>query len=320
MFSLDFSALRKRKVMEATRRSSTCTGPTEDFMSTVSVSTPDPLDQKLGCCLGCSLPGVLPRKFVVMWMSWDLIVSNDSTLNGGGEAGNLSYWRSLQIGGTLLFDSTNAFSVLTTPWAQSFTAVLQLMFLPLRVRIVVSNMFKLCSPVGSDLIGKFKSKLPTFHRIGPSEGICICRTAVWLVVSLHNNEIRLLSNSLSGCSWLQECQSFILANDILATARIPHAVQDVFDCQIRPSFVGNCFGGSYPSMQMAWFFRILRYESICLSQSLSAAFSLSNHPSRRETSFAGRWMENAAVVKVVQRCLADVTRNPARILEAFEDS
>ena len=39
-----------------------------------------------------------------------------------------------------------------TPWAQSFTAVLQLMCLPLRVRIAVSNMFKLCSPVGSDLI------------------------------------------------------------------------------------------------------------------------------------------------------------------------
>lgn len=41
---------------------------------------------------------------------------------------------------------------------------------------------------------------------------------------------------------------------------------------------------------------------------------------RRATTFGGRRMENAAVVKVVQRCLADVTRNPARILEVFRNS
>ena len=71
MFSLDFSALRKRKVMEATRRS-TCTGPTEDFMSTVSVSAPDPLGPKAGMLPGVQLAGSIASahwKFVVMRMS-----------------------------------------------------------------------------------------------------------------------------------------------------------------------------------------------------------------------------------------------------------
>ena len=102
----------------------------------------------------------------------------------------LSYWRSFQIGGTLLFDVIwldESFSVLTTPWALSFTVVLQMISLPLKSKLL----FQTCSNDVAlyNLIAKFKTKLPTFHRVGPSEGMCICGTAVWLIVSLHNDEI-----------------------------------------------------------------------------------------------------------------------------------
>ena len=99
VLSLDLSALRKRKVMEATRRSSTSTGLTEDFMSTVSVSAPDPLGQKLGCggaacqeyCLGT--PEICGRENVMRCHS----------LKGfHPKWWCLSYWRSFQIGGTLI--------------------------------------------------------------------------------------------------------------------------------------------------------------------------------------------------------------------------
>ena len=87
-------------------------------------------------------------------MSWDVIVSKDSTLNGGV---SLIGGVSRLVGHWLLFDVIwldASFSVLTTPWAPSFTVVLQMISLPLKSKIVFSNMFKLyiklCSPVQFD--------------------------------------------------------------------------------------------------------------------------------------------------------------------------
>ena len=90
------------------------------------------------------------RKFMVVRMSWDVIVSKDSTLNGGV---SLIGGVSRLVGHWLLFDVIwldESFSVLTTPWALSFTVVLQMISLPLKSKIVFSNMFKLCSPVQFD--------------------------------------------------------------------------------------------------------------------------------------------------------------------------
>lgn len=113
------------------------------------------------------------------------MVSNDSTLNGGVSLiGGVS--RLVGHCYLMLFDSMNP-SPLTTPWALSFTVVLQLISLPLKSKLL----FQTCSNYVAlyNLIAKFKTKLPTFHRVGPSEGMCICGTAVWLIVSLHNDEI-----------------------------------------------------------------------------------------------------------------------------------
>lgn len=152
MFSLDLSALRKRKVMEATRRSSTCTGLTEDFMSTVSVSAPDPPWPKAGMW-GCSLPGVLPRHTGNLE-----ICGHENVMRCHGlkwfhpKWWCLSYWRSFQIGGTLLFDviwldeSFPSDHSLSTELYSSVAIDLS----SIEVKVVVSNMFKLCSPVQFD--------------------------------------------------------------------------------------------------------------------------------------------------------------------------
>ena len=222
-------------------------------MSTVSVSAPDPLGQKLGCggaacqeyCLGT--PEIYGRENVMRCHS----------LKGfHPKWWCLPYWRSFQISGTLIVIWCDLTRRILLRSDHSLSTQLYSSVANDLSSIEVKNcFFKHVQTISNyvalyNLIAKFKTKLPSFHRVGPSEGMCICGTAVWLIVSLHDDEIRLLSNSWSGFSWLQDVAGVLQRGQIKIWrsqesnnyATIPHAVQDVFECQIRSSFVGNCLG------------------------------------------------------------------------------
>lgn len=119
-------------------------------------------------------------------MSWDVIVSKDSTLNGGV---SLIGGVSRLVGHWLLFDVIwldASFSVLTTPWAPSFTVVLQMISLPLKSKLLFQTYSNYVALY--DLIAKFKTKLPTFHRV----------TSIWGNVYLRNS---CLAHSVSSQRW-----------------------------------------------------------------------------------------------------------------------